>query len=225
MTARLALFDCDGTLADSQHAIVAAMRDAFAEVGIIAPPAAAIRQTIGLSLPMIMHRLVPDGDSQLHGRLVDAYRELYFRARSATGALPEPLYDGIVDVLDSLAQDGWLLGVATGKSTRGLDRLLAAHGIRDRFVTLQTADGHPSKPHPAMALTAMAEADVRPRQTVVIGDTAHDMAMATAAGARALGVEWGYHSAADLRRSGAEMLCAQPKEIPAALSALYSEAI
>lgn len=225
MTARLALFDCDGTLADSQHAIVAAMRDAFADVGVMSPDAPSIRQIIGLSLPSAIARLVPDADTALLDRLTDAYREHYFRARTAAGAQPEPLYDGIIDVLDSLSEAGWLLGVATGKSARGLERLLTAHGIRERFVTLQTADGHPSKPHPAMAHTAMAEAGTRPQHTVVIGDTAHDMAMASAAGARAVGVEWGYHSAADLRRSGAELLCSLPRDIPSALSALYSEAI
>lgn len=225
MTRRLALFDCDGTLADSQHAIVAAMRDAFAAVGVAAPDAPSIRQIIGLSLPSAIARLVPDADDVLLDQLVDAYRTQYLRARTAAGAKPEPLYDGIVDVLDTLSGAGWLLGVATGKSARGLDRLLSAHGIRDRFISLQTADGHPSKPDPAMALSAMAEAGVAARDTVVIGDTAHDMAMARAAGARAVGVEWGYHSPADLRRSGAELLCAHPRDIPSALDALYQEAM
>ncbi|MGQ7414293.1 HAD-IA family hydrolase, partial [Streptococcus suis] len=97
----------------------------------------------------------------------------------------EPLFDGIAEVIARLAADGWLLGVATGKSDRGLAHVLAHHGLTQRFVTLQTADRHPSKPDPAMLLAAMAEAGAAPHETAMIGDTSFDMAMARAAGARA----------------------------------------
>ena len=118
-------------------------------------------------------------------------------------------------VLDALAADGWQLGVATGKSDRGLALLLAHHGLADRFVTLQTADRHPSKPHPAMLEAAMAEAGAHPHMTVMIGDTSYDMAMARAAGVRAIGVTWGYHDEAALRAGGAHVIaqvCAEVGE-------------
>jgi phosphoglycolate phosphatase len=213
MPMRLALFDCDGTLADSQHEIVSAMYRAFADLGLSPPPATAIRTNIGLSLPGIAAKLLPDADAERRVELVDAYREAYFSARTAPGAEPEPLYDGMVEVLEALSGQGWLLGVATGKSRRGLDRLLAAHGIEGRFATLQTADRHPSKPDPAMVRAACAETGALPADTVVIGDTDFDMAMAANGGARAIGVAWGYHDCAALIAAGAAAIAETPADL------------
>ena len=217
MTVRLALFDCDGTLADSQHEIVAAMAIAFAAIGRTPPPAHAVRLNIGLSLPGIAAKLLPDGGAVLQAQLVDAYRDAYLDARIAAGAEPEPLYDGIPALLDTLLANGWVLGVATGKSRRGLLRLLAAHGMTEQFATLQTADLHPSKPDPAMVIAAMNESGAAPGETIVIGDTSFDMAMAVAAGARAIGVTWGYHDAATLLLSGAAVLVDTPAQLLTAL--------
>jgi phosphoglycolate phosphatase len=211
---RLALFDCDGTLADSQHEILSAMTSAFAAIGLPPPPAQQVRTSIGLSLPAIAKRLLPDDDGTVRAALVDCYREAYFAARTAASAQPEPLYDGIVDVLGSLNERGWALGVATGKSRRGLDRLLAAHGIRNRFVTLQTSDVHPSKPHPAMVEAAAQEAGIAVSDIVVIGDTEFDISMAGNAGAHAIGVSWGYHDADILIAAGARAIAATPEDVP-----------
>jgi phosphoglycolate phosphatase len=131
------------------------------------------------------------------------------------GEVEEPLYEGIADLLDTLEQSGWLLGVATGKSDRGLRHCLAAHGIADRFVTLQTADRNPSKPHPAMALAAMAEAGVGPQATVFIGDTGWDMGCARAAGCGAIGVGWGYHDHDEMIAMGAHDVANAPDEVAA----------
>ena len=212
MTHRLALFDCDGTLADSQHDIVAAMRGAFAEVGLPPPDTAAIRAAIGLSLPAVIRRLCAE-DGQ-HGALIEAYRHRYFASRTAAAATPEPLFDGTVATLDALASRGWLLGIATGKSRRGLDRLLMQHGVADRFVTLQTADHHPSKPDPAMVAAALDETGIAAARTVVIGDTAFDMAMARHAGVLAVGVAWGYHPVAELTAAGAVAIAHDMHELP-----------
>src|SRR3546814_16607044 len=97
---------------------------------------------------------------------------------------------------------GWLLGVATGKSDRGLNLCLASHGLSARFVTLQTADRHPSKPHPSMIEQAMAAAGAVAATTAMIGDTSFDMEMAVNAGTRALGVGWGYHYGKELVMDG-----------------------
>lgn len=220
---RLALFDCDGTLADSQHEIATAMSEAFAANGLAAPPPHFVRSIIGLSVPRAIHTLAPHLDEDMQERLADDYRDAYFTHRTAAGAQPEPLYEGVPELLDRLSADGWLLGVATGKSQRGLTRLLSAHGLLDRFVTLQTADFHPSKPDPSMVRAALAETGCQAEATVVIGDTLYDMAMARAAGSRALGVAWGYHEPADLTASGAEAIAAQVADVPALLSSLTEQ--
>jgi phosphoglycolate phosphatase len=199
---RLALFDCDGTLVDSQHNIIMCMEDAFARAGLAAPDRHATRRIVGLSLVPAMKRLLPGADSALHLQLAEDYKSAFHRLRG-NGLVEEPMFDGILEALDALEAKGWLLGVATGKSDRGLDLCLRHHGIRDRFVTLQTADRHPSKPHPSMAIEAMAEAGASPETTIMIGDTSFDMAMGVAAGARSLGVDWGYHDAHELVDAGA----------------------
>ncbi|MBU6267269.1 MAG: HAD hydrolase-like protein, partial [Sphingomonadales bacterium] len=137
------MFDCDGTLVDGQADICAAMEQAFAEVSLAAPDRAAIRRAVGLSLPQAMRILLPDADAGLRTELVDRYK-LAFRTARAEGRLTEPLFDGIRPLLDTLLAKGWLLGVATGKSQRGLVHCLATHGLSHHFVTLQTADFHPS---------------------------------------------------------------------------------
>lgn len=218
MAIKLALFDCDGTLADSQHDISSAIRIAFTGAGLTPPDHAAVRSIIGLSVDRAILVLAPDLPDAAREELGDAYRDAYMTARTTQGSAPEPLYDGIVPTLDALTGQGWALGVATGKSQRGLVRLLTAHGLLDRFVTLQTADLHPSKPDPSMVRAAMAEAGASPTSTIVIGDTSYDMQMALSAGAGALGVDWGYHPRDQLERSGAQRIVEAPADIPAALT-------
>jgi len=152
----------------------------------------------------------------LEADAVDAVVERYkdaFRAARASGELSEPLYDGIPALLESLGAAGWLMGVATGKSDRGLTSCLATHGISGHFITLQTADRHPSKPHPAMLEAALGEAAVEAAGAVMIGDTAYDMAMAVNAGVRPVGVAWGYHEAAELRAAGAMFVAGSVPEL------------
>src|SRR3546814_444722 len=116
---------------------------------IDAPPRAAIRRIVGLSLVEAMRMLLPEAQADDHARLADTYKQVFFAMRTTGGLADEPLFDGVADMLGTLDADGWLLGVATGKSDRGLRHILAAHGLTARFVTLQTADRHPSKPHPS----------------------------------------------------------------------------
>jgi phosphoglycolate phosphatase len=158
---RLAVFDCDGTLVDSQAAICRAMDECFDLHGLAPPDRHATRRIVGLSLPEAMRALLPDGEPDLHAALTDSYKQAFFRHRSE-GLVEEPLFDGVADALDALDRAGWLLGVATGKSDRGLRLCLERHGLHARFVTLQTADRHPSKPHPAMLNAAIAEAAAAP---------------------------------------------------------------
>lgn len=209
---RLAIFDCDGTLVDSGATIVRAVQETFAEHGLVAPEPRACRRVVGLSLHEAMAALVPDASDADHARLVDTYRQTFFSARSA-GRVEEPLFEGIPPLLDALEADGWRLAVATGKSDRGLRHCLEGHGIHARFVSLQTADRHPSKPHPAMALAAIAEAGAAPETSVVIGDTSYDIGMALAAGAGAIGAGWGYHEAEELAAAGAHGVAGEPEDV------------
>lgn len=217
---RLALFDCDGTLVDSQASICLAMEHCFAGQKLEPPARAAIRRIVGLSLVEAIAQLLPQAEDDLHRHLAEEYKRAYFSLRTAGHIEDEPLYDGILEAIETLDADGWLLGVATGKSDRGLIRVLEAHGLRRRFVTLQTADRHPSKPHPSMIETAIAEAGASPETTVMIGDTSFDMAMAVAANAHPLGVAWGYHTPHDLRAAGAVRVVEHASAIPAVLEAL-----
>jgi phosphoglycolate phosphatase len=202
MSLRLAIFDCDGTLVDSQADIVQAMDMAFAGQGLPPPPHAAVRRIVGLSLHEALHQLHPAGDEMIRTALVAGYKDA-FRARRAAGTVGEPLYDGIAALIAELNAAGWLLGVATGKSDRGLAHCLERHGLTGHFVTLQTADRHPSKPDPAMIEACLDATGAARADTVMIGDTAYDMAMAVNAGVRGIGVDWGYHPPADLIAAGA----------------------
>lgn len=212
MSNRLAVFDCDGTLVDSQHSICAAMTRAFEEQKLAAPERLAILSVVGLSLPHAMARLLPDAEPDFHDHLSECYKRAFHRMRRDK-AVSEPLYPGIADLIVRLDAEGWLLGVATGKSDRGLSLCLANHGIAAHFVTLQTADRHPSKPHPSMLLAAMAEAGAVPQSTVMIGDTVFDIDMGQAAGVRSIGVGWGYHAPAELVAAGAAAVAMDSGEL------------
>jgi len=209
---RLAIFDCDGTLVDSGGSIYRAVTETFTEHGIAVPPGRECRKVIGLSLVEAMQALVPDASADEHARLTDTYKRKFFEAR-AGGRVEEPLFDGVAELLDTLEADGWLLAVATGKSDRGLGHCLECHGMGARFISLQTSDRHPSKPHPAMALQAMADAGATPETTIVVGDTSYDMGMARAAGAKGIGAGWGYHEPRELLAGGAVEVAEEPLDV------------
>ncbi len=213
---RLALFDCDGTLVDSLLNICLCMEDAFARSGLTPPPRTATRRIVGLSLIEAMQALMPQSVPELHSALAADYKSAFHRLRGK-GLVEEPLFEGMAEAIERLASDGWMLGVATGKSDRGLDLLLRHHGLHARFTTLQTADRHPSKPHPSMARLAMNEAGASPATTIMIGDTSFDMAMGVAAGARSLGVGWGYHPADELRAAGAYHVASNAQDMIAVM--------
>ena len=219
---RLVVFDCDGTLVDSGHSIHLALSETFALHGRTVPPREEAQRVVGLSLEEAMAFLAP-GESPLdHVAMAATYRQVFGDLRQR-GAVEEPLFDGIMPLLDELEEEGWLLAVATGKSDRGLRHCLIGHDLQRRFVSLQTADRHPSKPHPSMVLQAMREADAQPADTVVIGDTSWDMGMAKAAGVAAIGALWGYHDRAELKDGGADVLAEMPGDVLARVRQLFAD--
>lgn len=198
---KLAIFDVDGTISDSQAQIVASVTYGFGAVGLAVPSRAKILSIVGLSLPEAMARLAPEATAGQRAAIVDGYKASYQQERLRQ---PAPLYDGAKETIDRLAgRAEMLLGIATGKSRRGLDALCAHHGIGGYFITRQVSDNHPSKPHPAMVEAALSEAGVDACDAVMIGDTTYDIEMGRAAGVATIGVSWGYHPVEDLRAAGA----------------------
>ena len=198
------------------------MARAFAALGHPMPAHEAVLGIVGLSLPEAMAALAPHLPEADTLRLADHYRDRFVAQRAAGGAEAHaPLYPGALAALERLAaRPETLLGVATGKARRGLDHVFAIHGLARFFVTAQTADHHPSKPHPSMLLAALAETGCEPSAAVMVGDTEFDMAMGRAAGLATVGVSWGYHPRDRLVAAGADLVIDDFAALDAALDRL-----
>jgi phosphoglycolate phosphatase len=219
---RLVIFDCDGTLVDSQNAIFAAMHHAFSAAGLPTPARTEVLGVIGLSLPEAFAVLAGEQSLRLQAELAELYRSGFTHVRQSEAG-HDPLFEGAADAVAALAgRDDVLLGVATGKSKRGVARLIEREGWHGHFFTIQTADDHPSKPHPSMILRAMQEAGAEPHDTVMVGDTSYDMEMACSAGVGALGVAWGYHTPERLALAGAHRVAATFPDLLATIEARFS---
>jgi phosphoglycolate phosphatase len=219
---KLVVLDCDGTLVDSQNGICEAMEHAFSGLGLVAPTREQTLAIVGLSLPEAFLALAPEHDEVVRLDLAHRYRSAFVELKRDP-AHHEPLFEGIADAIAAFSgRDDLMLGIATGKSRRGIDRLFERESWAEHFSTIQTADEHPSKPHPAMVLAAMAETDMQPEATVMVGDTSFDMEMARAAGVGALGVAWGYHDAEELRDAGAHDVLIVPADLAAGIDAFFA---
>ncbi len=216
----LIIFDCDGTLVDSQHMIVAAMEGAFAAADLPRPASENVRSVIGLSLEGAVARLLQADQRHRAAAIAEGYKA-QFRELRVRRTLEEPLYPGVREALHELAgRDDVLLAMATGKSRRGVDAVLEREGLTQHFTSIQTADEHPSKPDPSMILTALSETGADIRNTLMIGDTTFDIEMAVNAGVRGVGVAWGYHPAEDLAQAGADLIIPHSEKLRPALRAL-----
>ncbi len=214
---KLVMFDMDGTLIDTAALIGEHMATTFASAGLDLPPPEQVRRVIGLSLPKAMLTLLGSDDLALAEKLAEDYRA-HYRASLVKAEGREGLFPGAREALDALrSRPDTLLGIATGKGLGGVQRLTELHGIATYFTTLQTPDHNPSKPHPGMMLRAMAETGVDASQTVIVGDTTFDIEMGKAAGAKAIGVAWGYHHTDELLAAGADLLVTSYPDLPAAV--------
>jgi phosphoglycolate phosphatase len=137
----------------------------------------------------------------------------------------EPLFAGAAAALAQLLERGYLLGIATGKARRGVNHVLDRHGLHGHFVTIQTVDTSPGKPHPDMVLKAMAETGAAPQHTCMIGDTSFDIEMGRAANVRAIGVTWGNHPVVELAAAGAHRLVDRFDDLAHAVGAMTREAV
>jgi phosphoglycolate phosphatase len=183
--------------------ICAAMQRAYDAHDIVCPPRERVLSIVGLSLREAFDNLGEGEEDFPVAGMIERYKEAFFELRHSP-AHQEPLYPGARDAVLGLAgRADCLLGIATGKSQRGVRAILTHHDLLSHFATIKTADDAPSKPHPGMILEAMREAGASPRDTIMIGDTSYDMQMARAAGVHAIGVNWGYHPHASLEQSGA----------------------
>lgn len=219
---KLVIFDCDGTLVDSQHAIVAAMEQAFRASNLAPPPRPAILNVVGLSLDLAVMQLMRVRDPVTAHPVAERYKDAFAELRARPDH-DEPLFPGCRAALDALVRrDDVLLGIATGKSRRGVAAVLEREGWQKHFATIQTADGHPSKPHPSMVLKALAETGVEPDRAVMVGDTSYDIEMARAADVAALGVSWGYHPVDELREAGADLVIDDYAELSGAIDSLLA---
>jgi phosphoglycolate phosphatase len=219
---RFAVFDCDGTLVDSQFVIARTMNLMFDEFGLPAMERTEIRKIIGLHLPEAIKALIVEAPRHVSfEQMAEAYKAHFFKIRES-GDFHEPIFDHVVDVLHALAEDGVTIGMATGKSRRGAEYVLERHGLKHLFASIKTSDDGPGKPHPRILEDAMAQMNAAPEETVVIGDTSFDIRLAKNAGAGAIGVKWGYHTPEELEAAGADRLIGSFAEVAGALEEVWA---
>ncbi len=218
MSLKLVVWDVDGTLVDSRASIFKGLQEAAVEVGLEAPTYEEARQIVGLSLLEAVHHMRPDLAPDHAARYAQAYKQSFIRMH-AEPDFHEPLYPGAEETLRRLKRDGWLMGMATGKSRRGIERNTLVYGWADVFDTSFCADDGPSKPHPHMLDCNMKALGVDPNQTVMVGDTAHDIHMGRQARVHTIGVSWGFHTVAELEAAGADVIVHDFDQLNAALDA------
>lgn len=204
MTRPFIIWDVDGTLIDSREIIQTAMARAFETIGLAPPDYEDTRHVVGLDLHTACAQLAPpDFDPAQIDALTEAYRAA-FVARRSEPDFHEPAYPGALDLLRTLAEAGWVQGIATGKSRRGVGAIFEMHPIADVFETVWCADDGPGKPDPFMVTQAIKSVRASHRRTVLIGDSVHDMAMARAANVSPHGVNWGFGREVELEAAGAQ---------------------
>lgn len=219
---QLAIFDCDGTLVDSQHSIIKAMDMTCDTYKTNRISRDSVRRVVGLPLEIAMANLFKERSTKEHHEMAETYRQ-HFRKMRIDGDVEEPLFPGTLEALNQLESNGWLLGVATGKAMRGLIPTLETHNLQDKFVTLQTACRAMGKPHPEMVEKALNETGVEAQNAIVIGDTTYDIHMAGNANVKSIGVAWGYHDIDELTHAGAACVIHSFAELPDAINKVMED--
>ncbi len=221
---RLAVWDVDGTLVDSRSSIFRAAVEAANVIGVEPPTYSDVRAIVGISLFEALQQMRPDLDQATVQAYTDEFKNAFLRFHDDPD-FTEGLYVGATDSIRRLKDDGWFIGMATGQSRRGVERNLDLHGWRDLFDITFCADDGPSKPHPHMLECNMKALGLDPHQTVMIGDTTHDITMARRAKVHALGVSWGFHTPEELEAAGAHRIVHTFDELNVALDAFAPESV
>ena len=216
---RLAAFDLDGTLIDSAASIVDGVMACWETCGFPLPDPERVRRIIGLPWEKSIEMLLP-GAGEKEFAMIRAYHDEVARGERSRPERREELFPGVVETLEALDRDGYLLAIITSRSTRRLVELLGEHGIADHFISLKTTDHGPGKPNPYLMDRTLAETGVEAGCAVMIGDTTFDMLMACGAGTSAVGVSWGVHETHELREAGAHHVVHGFDEVPAAVHRL-----
>lgn len=211
---RFVVFDVDGTLIDSQYLIIRAMQEACKKLGLVCPTERErLLSGVGLPLKQALQCILPDLDDAMLDKLTEAYRAAHFELGQSHEDL-EPLFPGIMDMLDKLQGDGYTLGIFTSKMARGLERMMVRNDMRGYFKSVKTPDLGPGKPDPFLLNQAMQELEFQPQETIFIGDSTYDMIAGRAAGTHCLGIAWGYHTVPQLVDAGAHKIAERVDEIP-----------
>ena len=185
---KLVVFDWDGTLADSTAMIGLAIQSACRDLGEPVPDDQAARFVIGLGLADAIRTVAPGLPAERHAEFAARYREHYLQREREIA-----LFRGVDQLLADLGAADHLLAIATGKSRRGLDCALARSGISHHFHATRCADEGRPKPHPDMLIHLMDRLASAPHETLMIGDTTHDLELARNAGVAAMAVTYGAH--------------------------------
>ncbi|STZ77108.1 HAD-IA family hydrolase [Bergeriella denitrificans] len=216
MKPKLIIFDWDGTLADTTSPITATFQASFKECGLPVPAADDIRPLIGYNLPTIIRHLSPDLGEHRREELAETYAAHYLNPNNRNMRL----FDDALPCLHDLKAQGYWLAVATGKGRTGLDQAIAQTGTADFWLATTCASEQPSKPAPDMVFKLCDELGLMPSETIVVGDTTHDLEMAAHAKAPAVAVTTGAHTEAQLRRAPHLAILGGLSELPAFLETL-----
>lgn len=202
------IFDWDGTVMDSTSCIAGAIQAACTDLELPVPSFEEASWVIGLSLDSALQRCAPTLAPERIPEFTERYRHHFFLQDQAL-----TMFDGVVPMFDDLKSRNVLLGVATGKSRLGLDRVLEAQRLADRFDYTRCADEAQGKPHPAMLFDIMERLDLDPHHVLMVGDTTHDIQMATRAGVDSMAVTYGAHSKRTLLMSEPTVMVSSVREM------------
>ena len=217
---KLALFDYDGTIVDSAGMIVQGAIEAFRMCGLPDPDPQKVRENIGRPLAVALDVYMPVGYTVTTEQISEAYRSWYAE-QGRLGLQNEPLYPGMVELINQLKSNNWLIGIATNKSRVGLTNGLAKHNLSNIFDITLSTDENIAKPNPAMALRAMKELGVEDKYSVIIGDTINDIGLGVNSGITSIGVTWGYNNRKLLMSAGANHLVDNAQDLSKLMNKLF----
>ncbi len=196
----LLVFDWDGTLVDSIDRIVTSLQFASKQTVNIEPSETQARDVIGLGLMEAIEKLHPELDTQQHSTELNAIADSYRQHYLHDNTVPAPLFKGVNNLLDELREEGYILAVSTGKSRAGLEQSMNEHKLNEYFTTTRCAGENKSKPHPEMLHEILQQLNFSASQTLMIGDSEHDLKMASNANMQSIGVTHGVHDATTLNK-------------------------